>query len=264
MLLKELINKSYYGVIGYISSLEDIDKAEQYINYNLLVLKEFKHILIATNFFNLELATNYHQMWKKYFPNCILIDSKINRGHNHGNADLDNILFNYCKENNIEWLCKSAIDTILQECILNKEINKSDFYYLNGISYEDLQLCDFNYDKILKDHFHPQTNFYLINVSKCDYLNDQKYLDDTFEQIKTISDYNGKIWEYIKDWSCEGFLRKCIERNNLEKCYLLNIDKHNKLCNTIKMYEIGDPSHKNLMIDGVCHFHDVNQNILEI
>jgi hypothetical protein len=263
MLLKELINKSYYGVISYISSLEDIDKIEQYINYNLPILKEFTQILIATNYSTLELTNNNHQLWKKYFPNCIMIDSKINRGHNHGNADLDNMLFDFCKNNNIKWLCKSAIDTILQENILTKEIEEADFYYLDGISYEDLYLNNFDHIKILDYHFHPQTNFYIMDISKCDYLNDKNYLDITFEQIKNIPNYNGKIWEYIDGWSCEGFLRKCVERNNLKKYYLIK-DKHNKLCDVIKMYKIGDPSHKNILIDGVCHYHYQNQNILEI
>jgi hypothetical protein len=50
MLLKELINKSVYGTIGYITSQDDLDLLEQYILYNLPVLKEFKQIVIATNY----------------------------------------------------------------------------------------------------------------------------------------------------------------------------------------------------------------------
>jgi hypothetical protein len=50
MLLKELINKSVYGTIGYIKSQDDINTLESYILYNLLVLKEFKQIVIATNY----------------------------------------------------------------------------------------------------------------------------------------------------------------------------------------------------------------------
>lgn len=262
MLLKEIINKSYYGVIGYVSSNEDLTVIEQYILHNLPVLKEFKQIIVTTNYSG-DYQTQNAQLWEKYLPGCIIIDSEVNRGHNHGNADLDNLIFDYCKKENIEWLCKSANDIILSESILTKEVDEAEFYYLDGISYEDLYLNNFNYNSILNTHFHPQTNFYLINVSKCDYLNDKKYLDETFEQIKYIPNYNGKIWEYIDDWSCEGFLRKCVERNNLKKYYLAK-NNHNKLCDTIKMYQIGDPSHKNIMIEGICHFHFKNQNILEI
>ena len=96
--LKQLINKSVYGTIGYISSQDDIELLEQYILYNLPVLIEFKKIVVATNYkeFDLQLINRHIDMWEKYFPTCYLIDSKLNRGHNFGTADLDNILFDWC------------------------------------------------------------------------------------------------------------------------------------------------------------------------
>ncbi len=264
MNLKQLINKSIYGTVGYISSQNDLNILEQYILYNLPVLKEFKQIIIATNYSDLSLVEKNTQLWKQYFNKCIIIDSKINRGHNFGTADLDNLIFDWCKENREEWLCKSANDVLFQESILNKHIEEADFYYTNGISYEDLCLFNFNYDKVLNDHFYPQTNFYFINVSKCDYLNNKEYINTTFEQIKNISNYNGKVWEYINGWSCEEFLKKCTKRNNLIKHYLLDKNKHDQLCEIVTTYKIGDPSHKNLMIDGICHFQFPEQQILEI
>ncbi len=267
MNLKQLINQSVYGTIGYISSQDDLDILEQYILHNFPVLKEFKKILIATNYkdpSNTDLILKNNKLWESYFSNCSYINNSINRGHNFGTADLDNLLFDYCKLYNIKWLCKSSNDVILQESILYKPIEKADFYYLNGISYEDLHLNNFNYKKLFFEHFFPQTNFYFINVAKCDYLNDQNYLNETYEYVKTIPNYNNKVWEYIKGWSCENFLKNCVERNNLLKFYLLNEHTHNVLCNTIKLYQIGDPSHKNIMIEGICHFQYPNQNIIEI
>ena len=266
MLLKSLINKSVYGTIGYISSQEDINLLEQYIIHNLPVLKEFKHIVVATNYkeLDLNLINRHIDMWEKYFPNCYLIDSKVNRGHNFGTADLDNLVFNWCKENNEEWLCKSANDIIIQESLLYKEVEEADFYYLNGISYETLFLNKFDYRKLFFNYFYPQTNFYFINVSKCDYLNDQNYLNETYIYSQTLPNYNGKIWEYIEGWSCEYFLKNCTERNNLLKFYLLDEFTHNRLCNALKLYQIGDPSHKNVMIEGICHFQFSNQHIIEI
>jgi hypothetical protein len=263
MNLKQLINQSVYGTIGYISSQADIDLLEQYILYNLPVLKEFKKIVVATNY-DSPLQQENTQLWKKYFPECVILDSEINRGHNFGTADLDNLIFDWCKENNEEWLCKGANDVIFNDSILKKEVNKADFYYLNGISYETLYLNNFNFEKLLEYYFYPQTNFYFINVSKCDYLNEKQYLDETYEYSKTIPNYNGKIWEYIENWSCENFLKNCIERNKLSKEYLLNLHQHKKLCEAIKISQIGDPSHKNIMIDGICHFQYSNQNIIEI
>ena len=40
MLLKEVINKSYYGTCNYIGNSNDFIKLEQLILYNLKVLKE--------------------------------------------------------------------------------------------------------------------------------------------------------------------------------------------------------------------------------
>ena len=50
MILKDIINKSYYGSVGYISNLDDISRLEQYIIYNLSVLKEFINIITSTTY----------------------------------------------------------------------------------------------------------------------------------------------------------------------------------------------------------------------
>lgn len=264
MNLKQLINQSVYGTIGYISSQDDLDLLEQYILYNFPVLKEYKQIIVATNYSELSLSDSNTQLWKKYFPNCITLDSKINRGHNIGTADLDNMVFDWCKENNEGWLCKSANDVILQESILNKEIEEADFYYLNGIGFGGIIQYNFNFDRIINQDFYPQTNFYFINVSKTDYLNDKQYLDETYQQTQNIQDYNGRIWEYFSGWSCEDFLKNCVKRNNLIKYHLIPKEKYRILLQVVKEYHIHDSSHKNIMIEGVCHFHHNNQQIIEV
>lgn len=266
MILKKLINKSYYVANGYIESLDSLSILESFIVYNLPVLKEFKKIVVANTYkeFSDEFINANELLWKKYFPECVLINISVNRGHSFGIADSENALIDYCKENKIEWICKSSNDVIIQEKILNKEIGESDLYYLNGISYEDLTIYNFDYSKLITEHFYPQTNFYFINVSKIDYIYDKKYIDKTYQYRLSIPNYNNKIWEYIPGWSCENFLKECVKRNRLSKEYLLNLDVHNKLCDTINLYKIGDPSHKNIMVDGICHFQFVNQNIIEI
>jgi len=266
MKIKEIINKSYYVTNGYVDSLDSINILESYILYNLPFLKQCKGIVVATTYKTQdpELINNNKQTWTKYFPECVLIDLKENRGHSFGIADSENALIDYCKQNNIDWICKSSNDVVIQDKILDKEVEEADFYYFNGISYEDLYLNEFNYKKIFQYHLFPQTNFYILNISKIDYLYDKTYVDETYQYRLTIPNYSNRIWEYIPEWSCELFLKKCIERNNLTKYYMLNKDKHNKLCNTIKMYTIGDPSHKNIMIEGVCHFQYPDKEILEI
>jgi hypothetical protein len=264
MVIRELVNKSTYGTIGYIDSQESINQVEVYIQHNLPILQEFQNIIIATNFSSLEWEEAYNLMWMNYFPECILITSPENRGHNHGYVDLDNLLFNHCKENNIEWLCKSANDSILTEDLLDKQVGEADFYYLNGIGVGGMVKYEFDNKRIIDEDFYPQTNFYFINVSKTDYLNDKQYADETYEYIKSLPEYNGRIWEYIEGWSCELFLSNCVERNNLKKEHLIPEEKYISLLDSIKQYNIHDCSHKNIMIEGVCHFHFSEQNVLYI
>jgi hypothetical protein len=264
MNLKQLINKSVYGVVGYISSQNDLDLLEQYILYNLPVLKEFQKIVIATNYKNYpEFIEENTQMWKTYFPNCVIIDSKINRGHNFGTADLDDAIFDYCKENGIEWLCKSATDIILQEEILNKEIEEANFYYLNGIGYGGMVKYNFDFNRIINEDFYPQTNFYFINVFKTDYLNDKEHVNEIYNKVQTIPGYNGKAWEYGFR-SCETLLKECTERNNLTKYHLIPEEKYLYLLQVIKNNNIHDCSHKNIMVEGICHFQHSNQQIIKI
>jgi hypothetical protein len=265
MLLKSLINKSIYGTNGYIGSLDTLNKLEQYIVHNLSILKEFKQIVVATNYSDIDLFRNSNkELWTKYFPDCVLIDSYINRGHSFGTVDLDNMLFDYCKENNEEWLCKSDNDIAFQEELLDKEINDADFYYLNSIGYGGMVKYDFDFDRIINEDFYPQTFFYFINISKIDYINDKQYINETYEHIQTIENYNGKIWEYIQGWSCEDFLKQCVERNNLSKYCLISQEKYFILLEVIKNYNIHDCSHKNIMIEGVCHLQYPEQQIIEI
>jgi hypothetical protein len=262
MELKNLIHKSYYGTIGYISSLEDLETLESYILYNLPILKEYKGIIISTNFKSYpQLVVENANLWKKYFPNCILLDSKVNRGHNFGTADLDNLLVDYCKSNNITWLCKSSNDIILNPENLNKKIPEVDFYYLGSIGYGGMIKYNFNFEDIIKNDFFPQTNFYFINTSKIDYLNDKKYLDKTYKETLRIENYNGKVWEYFDGWTCERFLKKCIVRNNLTKYHLISPKSYKTLLKEIKDKQIHDCSHKNIMIEGICHFQHLQEKI---
>lgn len=266
MTLKEIINKSYYGSVGYIENQAGLDLLEQYIVYNLPVLNEFSNIVTSTTYIdnNPELRIGVENTWKKYFPSSIHIDTGISRGHSFGAADNDNAIIDYCKSNNIDWVCKSANDIIFNSIILDKEIDEADFYYMNGIGYGGLANYNFDFEKIIKEDFYPQTNFYFINVSKIDYLNNKQYLDDTFKATQDIPNFSGRIWEYIDGWSCESFLKQCAERNTLFKKHLITQDKYHTLIKLVYDYNIHDSSHKNLMIEGICHFHFPQQEILII
>lgn len=263
MKLKEIINQSWYGSIGYIDSYSSLEIFLSYLTYNKPVLDEYKEILFAFTYDNLS-KNIIEENVKNLYPNANFIFLDKNRGHNFGTADLDNCIIKYCKKNNIEWLCKTSNDVILDKEILNIEINNSDFYYLNGFSYETLLLNNFDFKKLKNYHFYPQTNFYIINISKIDYLIDENYINVTYEEVKNIKNYNGKVWEYFKGWSCENFLKESVTRNSLKPFHLLNNSNYKKLFDLVKMYKIGDPSHKNIMINGICHYHNPNTSILQI
>lgn len=265
MKLKELINKSYYTANGFIESPDSLTLLESYILYNLKVLSEFKDIIIATTYKKYpELVEENEQLWKKYFPNCSLINIEENRGHSFGIADSENAIVDYCKENNIEWVCKSSNDVVFEESILDKEIGDADFYYLNGIGYGGMVKYDFDFTKIINEDFYPQTNFYFINTSKIDYLYDKEYINETYNYIQSLSNYSGKVWEYISGWSCEDFLKECVKRNNLSKEHLISQDKYRILLKIIKDYNIHDSSHKNIMVEHICHLQWPEQQIIKI
>ena len=148
MELNDIINKSWYGSIGFINNDSDIELLGSYLLHNKLVLDEYKgHIFSFTyNELNKEyLETTIHLL----FPDARIILLDKNRGHNFGTADLDNTIFDYCKENNIKWLCKASNDVILQPEILDIPIQKADFYYMEGIGYGGMVNWNFDFDKIL-------------------------------------------------------------------------------------------------------------------
>jgi hypothetical protein len=265
MKLKSLIHKSYYGSIGYIADSDSLELFGSYLLHNSHVLNKYKGHIFAFTYnksalgeFDLE---HLEEGIKSLFPYAIILYLDENRGHNFGTADLDNLIFDYCKNNDIEWLCKASNDIILEKEVLEIPIQKADFYYVEGIGYGGMVNYNFDNKKILKEYFYPQTNFYFINVSKTDYLTDKDYINETYNQIKSTPNYNGKIWEYIQDWSCEHFLVKCVKRNNLAQYHLLSRKKYITLLEHVKQNQIHDCSHKNIMINGICHFQHPNQKI---
>jgi hypothetical protein len=70
---------------------------------------------------------------------------------------------------------KEQMMLFLIDSILEKEVGDADFYYMNGIGYGGMVPYDFDFDQIINEDFYPQTNFYFINVSKTDFLNDKNF-----------------------------------------------------------------------------------------
>ena len=258
MKFSEVVGKSAYGTIGYIADPDDLRILEQHIVHNLPLLTAFTQVIVATNYGGAsprELAADTTEVWRRYVPDCVMLNSGRNRGHSIGTSDLDNLVFDHCKANDIEWLCKSANDVLLSAPVLDIEIQAADFYYLNAVSSSVLRQQDLDLARIGADLFFPQTNFYAINVSKTDFLIDKEFLDRSYAIVNRIPDYNGRIWEHIPRWSCELLLRKCVLRNGLTRCHLMDDAQFSRLLRLVQERSIEDCSHKNLTINGICHCH---------
>lgn len=264
MILKDIISNSYYASVGYIETMDDIIRLDQYITYNLDILKQFKGIIHCNTYKeNNNLHEYVDHVWKTYFPECFGINNGISRGHSFGACDNDDAIFNYCKNNQIEWMCKSANDMVFEKEILDINVEFADFYYLNGMGYSELEKYSFDIEKTINSTFYPQTNFYILNVGKCDYLNDRQHVDEIYNKIIKLPDYSGKAWHYGFR-SCETLLAECIERNSLKKFHLMSYNVFKLLTQYVFYSEIRDSSHKNIMIEGICHFHLPNEPIAKI
>jgi hypothetical protein len=170
----ELIKNSYIGIAGYISSDTKLGDLEQYINTNKEIFDNFKGVIVASNYAFDALKERTHELYRKYFDNVKFIDLDVNRGHSFGTLDLDGAIFDYCKENDIEFLFKINDDMLFLPEFLEGEIPEADFYYYNGIGYGGMAKYDYDIDRIAKEDFYPQTTQYFINTTKLPELHSKK------------------------------------------------------------------------------------------
>ena len=262
MRFEEVVRGSAYGTIGYLQAPHDLEVLERSVVHNLPILRIFTQVIVATNYgggsdvARAELAAANLELWRRYFPDCVVLDSPHNRGHSIGTSDLDNLLFDHCKTAGIEWLCKSADDVLLSAPVLDIEVEAADFYYLSAVSYAAMEQQGFDLARIGAELFYPQTNFYLIHVSETDYLVDKELLDRSWAIVNRIPGYNGRIWEHIPRWSCELLLRNCVLRNRLTPRHLMGEAQFAELLTIVRDNAIEDCSLKNVTINGICHAHD--------
>ena len=270
MRFAEVIARSVYGATSYLAAPADLQAVESTIRHSLPVLRRFTRVLVATNYrgeggaggggeaaaSRAALAAANARLWRRYFPDCVLLDSDRNRGHSIGTSDLDNLLFDHCKAEGAQWLCKSATDVLLSAPVLEIEVHEADFYYLDAVSCDALAERDFDLSAFSSPpFFFPQTTFYAIDVSRTDHLVDKAFLDASWRTVSRIPGYDGRIWEHIPRWSCELLLRKCVLRNGLTRCRLLNDDQWEQVLALVRQHRITDCSLKNVTVNGICHAH---------
>ena len=260
----ELIKNSYIGIAGYISSDTKLGDLEQYINTNKEIFDNFKGVIVASNYAFDALKERTHELYRKYFDNVKFIDLDVNRGHSFGTLDLDGAIFDYCKENDIEFLFKINDDMLFLPEFLEGEIPEADFYYWQGIGYGGMAKYDYDIDRIAKEDFYCQTTQYFINTTKLPELHSKQVVDDAYNYTQNLENYNGRIWEYIQGFTCEDFLKNAVTKNNLTKYHMIKPDTYVRLLNFVKANNIHDCSHKNLIIDGTVHLQWPNEKCIII
>lgn len=263
MLFGDVLRRCTYGSTGYIDSESALSDLEATLRRNLPVLGEFRRVAVATNFAEGgetgRLARTHEQLWRDLFPDVALLNSATNRGHSIGTADLDNMLFDHCKATGDPWLCKTANDVWLDQSVLGIEVTDAQFYYFNAVAYAALAKSGFELERftVAGGFLYPQTNFYVIDVHATDYLVDKDFLDRSWAYVRTIPEYNGRIWEYIPGWACEALLAECVRRNRLSTCHLATPTQYEAVLAWVLEQQIEDCSHKGLRINGVCHAQGV-------
>lgn len=278
MKLKDIVDQSTYCSIGCITKSEDVEILEQYLLYNKDVISKFPKIIVAltkTENVTSDEMLSYTNVFPKVFGNdkCLII-VRENRGHTFGFTDLDKTVISESKKLGYKWSWKSTNDVLLTKEIFEFELDDSEFLFLQGHGYTgmdtyyklnvDLAVSSFKDNGY--EHFFPQTNFFIIKLD-IDYLCDDVWFEDLFNKCINDPDYNKNRTQIeYKYLLCEIVLRDCVWRNKLKCKHLIGKESYKKLIETIILNRISDSSHKNILFSecGVCHYHFINQPVLEI
>lgn len=252
----DVVTHGVFGATGFVAGEADLAAIEQTIQHNMAVLSRFAQVVVATNYASGrsdELMRRNRQVWRRWLPDCVLIDSAHNRGHSIGTADLENLLFEHTRSSGLRWLCKSANDILLWPEVMHIQVPDAGFYFMNAVSFDAIRQRGFDLRGFTDGFFYPQTTFYAIDTSLTDYLYDQATLDQAWETVTAIPGYNGRIWEHLPGWSCELLMRECVVRNGLARSPLMTDAQWRYVVDLVIDQRIHDCSFKALRINGICH-----------
>lgn len=278
MKLGDIVSDSAFCSIGCITSIQDIEKLEQYLLYNREVISRFPKIIVSltkTENISFNEMVAYVDVFPKMFGNdkCF-VDVRSNKGHSFGFTDLDASVMSKAKEMNVKWVVKSTNDVLLEKQIFDVEMDDDDFFYFQGHGYTgmdtyyklDVNKAVESFKDNVYEYFFPQTNFFVIKAN-VDCLIESDRFNTLYTKCINDPDYkkNPTQTEY-KYLLCECVLRDCVWRNKLKCKHLISKETYRQLLHTIVANRISDSSHKNIFFKecGVCHFHFADQPVLEI
>jgi hypothetical protein len=266
-----------YGTIGYITNLSDVNILLNNLIASHKFINKMSRLIFSFNYksYDDEFAMSVEnelrsklkilKMFKSFEHDDIHFHHSLNnRGHSFGTCDLDNYIVNYCKLKKYDWLVKTSMDVTIDDYEFpwdRIDLNTHDFFYLDSFSYSDILAYQSDMNFFMNHRFVPQTNFYIIDTSKIDVLVDPTYLKWSYKELHSIEGYNGKPWDYIKEWSCEHFLAICSTKNRLRRKNLLSKKESEELIEFVFKIMYPDPSHKNISVLGICHLHFPTLNL---
>lgn len=277
MKLENVVDKSAYCSIGCITKPSDIDNLKSYLLYNKPVISRFPKIVISVtktdNITPTEMSC-YVNVWEEIFGNKVLVETRNNFGHTFGFTDLDKSVLKKCKGLGVEYVWKSTNDVLIDKSIFDFEMDDCNFFYMQGHgitgmqSYYklDVNLAVNTFSDNGYEQFFPQTNFFITTTNTDDLIEDSVF-DQKYQKCISDPDYkNNKGQIEYKYLLCESVLREFVERNKLKCKHLLSKESYRQLLNVIIQYRIADSSHKNIYFKecGVCHYHYLNEDVIEI
>lgn len=273
MKIKDIIPDCTLGVTVYVNN-DTVRDFISYLIYNKEIIEQFPNMVMAINSDEEDL-TFIKKLLATYAADLDIVFLDQNRGHMFGTMDLDEAVFQLSKQYPQKYLCKLSQDVIVDDTFLETDIEEADFYFVPGFSHETtLRHAGIaGLHQVFKtsahEDFTPQSNFFILN----------KQSDSVYGGISLITEYydkfqeilkekpNAKCWEEFPNpkFDCETFLGRNINKQDFKFFNLLTDLEFKMLWKTIFNYQIGDPSHKNILLPcGICHFHFRDKPIIKL
>jgi len=132
MYLSSILDQSCFATIATITK-DSMEKLQLFYEYNQGLIKQFPHVIISTNSLDdtsIHTINLYHNTWRKLVPNCIILNSTVNKGHMFGTIDLEEAILEYIKRElpEVQYLWKSMDDVITTTDLIDLDVEEADFY----------------------------------------------------------------------------------------------------------------------------------------
>ncbi len=275
MRFEEVIQKCDAIVLpAFIAGEEDINRINRLQSINKKFNNLFSKTIICVNYLSLEIRDKYmskaEELFNKHFNNVDYIHNKTNFTNVRSLCEQEEKLIQLCKSRDYKFICKTMDHVVILEEAYDLILDDTcDFYYTNGIGAQRCLDWDNDIERIIKDTFFPQTNFYFLDVSKIDYIYDlkdveKKHLEyEAEEQRIQAIDPEYKFHPQLNGYfvCCEDETGKMATRNNLKKFDMIPKDKFELLIRKVIANLIADPSFKNLSTCGILHYQYLNEPV---